>query len=134
MKILVIEDDYSSSIMFQRYLENYGKCETVSTGFDGMQKYIESISSGQQYNLIIIDIILPDMNGYEVLETIRAEEDARKYIDAERTKIILTTSLDDEENRKLAEKLTPGLETYYTKKFVLEGFDEKLQELGLQFV
>ncbi len=132
MRSLVIEDDSSANTMFLRYLEDYGECDTVTTGFDGLQKYGEVLDRGGKYDLIIIDIILPDMNGYSILESIRAEENNRKFFDSERARIVLATSLDDEENRKFREKLKPGLETYYVKSFALDGLKEKLSELGIK--
>lgn len=132
MKTLIIEDDYSANTMFVRFLENYGECDGFTTGYDGMQAYQNALNSGQPYDLIIIDIILPDMNGYTVMESIRDEESARSIPINERSKIILTTSLDDEENRKLKEKLKIGQEAYYVKNFALDGLKEKLAELGVK--
>lgn len=132
MKTLIIEDDYSSITMFKRYFEIYGKCDEASTGFDGMQKYQESLDMGSPYELIVIDIILPDMNGYKILEAIRGEENVRKFHDHERSKIIITTSLDDNENRKIKEKLRPGFESYYVKSFALDGIEKSLKDLNLK--
>jgi two-component system chemotaxis response regulator CheY len=132
MKTLIIEDDSSANSIFVRYFENYGACDSATTGFDGMQKFMDALNSGDLYNLVIIDIILPDMNGYQLLETIRLEEDMRKFSNSERAKIILTTSLDDEENRKLIEKLKYGYETYYVKSFALDGIEKNLKELGIK--
>ncbi|OGI02220.1 MAG: hypothetical protein A2Y25_04725 [Candidatus Melainabacteria bacterium GWF2_37_15] len=132
MKILIIEDDYSANSIFNIYLGKYGDCDSVTTGFDGMKKFRETLDKGLTYDLIVIDIILPDMNGYTVLDSIRAEEDARKFTDEMRAKIVLTTSLDDDENRKLREKLRYGYENYYVKSPVLDGLQDKLLELGIK--
>jgi two-component system chemotaxis response regulator CheY len=131
MKSLVIDDDASCRNMFKLTLENFGDCDTVSLGFEGVNSYREALDKGEPYDLLVIDIILPDINGNEVLKMVRTEEDLRGITDFFRTKIILTTSLDDEENRKLAENLTEGQESYYVKSFANEGFFEKLVGLGL---
>ena len=125
MRSLVIDDDYTSQTMFVRFLENFGTCDTATTGLDGLQKFKDSINQGAKYDLVVIDIILPDINGDIVLESIRSEE---RFLS---TKIVLTTSLDDKENRQLCGKLRSGHETYYVKRCALDGFREKLGELGL---
>ncbi len=131
MKSLVIDDDASSRALFVRCLEKYGDCDTASIGFDGINKFREAFKSAEPYDLVVIDIILPDINGNEVLKMIRTEEDMSRTPDYFRTGIILTTSLDDNENRKLSEELTPGKEVYYVKSYGANGLNEKLQELGL---
>lgn len=131
MKSLIIDDDASSRNVFRVFLENYGECELASTGYEGVELFKKHFTGGGLYDLIIIDLILPDINGYEILKIIRTEEDINK-IDAHfRTKVILTTSLDDNENRKIAEQLTKGLEAYYVKSYANEGLYDKLTELGL---
>ncbi len=131
MKSLIIDDDASSRNMFKLYLEKFGKCDMASIGYDGINAYKKALSSGEPYDLIIIDIILPDINGNEILKMLRTEENMNKIADYFRTKVILTTSLDDEENRRIEKNLTEGIEAYYAKAFANEGLDEKLSELGL---
>jgi len=131
MKTLVIDDDNSCCAMFKMYLDSIGDCDTVSLGFEGVNRFKEAFTSGQPYDLVIIDIILPDINGNEVLEMIRTEENMALTPEHLRTKVVLTTSLDDEQNREFAKGLTKGLEAYYVKAFANEGLPETLQELGL---
>ena len=131
MKTLIIDDDASSRNIFKIYLEKFGKCDTASIGYEGINAYKEAFNAGEPYDLIVIDIILPDINGNEVFKMIRTEENMNKIADYFRTKIILTTSLDDKENQRIKENLIKGMETYYPKAFANEGLQEKLAELGL---
>jgi len=119
--------------MFKMALDRQGECDTCSLGYDGINAHKKALFSGQPYDLIIIDIILPDINGQHVLECIRTEEIVNKIDDIFQTKIILTTSLDDEENRKMAQGLKKGKEAYYIKSFANEGLREILMELGFYF-
>lgn len=131
MKTLVIDDDYSCSNMFKLFFEKYGQCDTFSLGQNGLTAYKEALQTGQFYDLVVIDIILPDINGVDLLNFIRAEEDMNNVSVNFRTKVILTTSLDDDVNRKIESTLTHGLETYYAKSFANGGLREKLIELGI---
>ncbi|OGI02221.1 MAG: hypothetical protein A2Y25_04730 [Candidatus Melainabacteria bacterium GWF2_37_15] len=130
MKILIIEDDYVSYNIFKTFLQHYGTCDNATTGKDAIDIYNNALFSGNAYDLILIDIILPDMNGQEILKLIRFEEERRSSGGMRRAKIVLTTSLDDEENRKIAATLQGKDETYYAKASGLNGFREKLEEVG----
>ena len=77
MKILIIEDDYVSYNIFKTFLQHYGTCHNATTGKDAIDIYNNALFSGNAYDLILIDIILPDMNGQEILKLIRFEEERR---------------------------------------------------------
>jgi DNA-binding response OmpR family regulator len=130
MRTLVIDDDYSCSTMFSMFFKRYGDCDITSIGQDGITAYKNAVRSGNMYDLVVIDLILPDTNGIEILKLIRAEEDMCNVSDDFRTKVLLTTSLDDEENRIIEKILTKGIEAYYVKTFANGGLREKLTELG----
>lgn len=133
MKCLIIDDDNSTCAMFKMYFEKFNiKCDVATLGFDGINKFRESLDNFQPYDLLLIDIILPDINGKDVLENIRIEEDLRKLSENEKVKVILTTSLDDEENQKIKENLNSQYESYYVKSFTNEGLDKKLKDLGVK--
>lgn len=131
MKSLVIEDDATCRKVFKAFFEKFGVCDIASNGAEGLDLYKKSLINGEAYNLAVIDIILPDINGNEVLKSIRKEEDIAGIQDYFRTRVVITTSLDDEKNREIAQNLEHGLETYYVKSFANEGLYEKLAELGL---
>lgn len=132
MKSLIIEDDYISSKIFLTALKQYGKCDTATTGYNGLSMFNQALAGEAPYELVVIDIILPDINGYEILKQIRKKEQEQLLAGVVPTKIILTTSLDDEENKKIAKKLNTQNETYYVKGPRLNGFIEKIVELGIK--
>ncbi|OGY45141.1 MAG: hypothetical protein A2729_00090 [Candidatus Buchananbacteria bacterium RIFCSPHIGHO2_01_FULL_39_14] len=69
-KILIIEDDKFLAKMLSRMLESH-QYDTIlaSTGKEGLIK-----ASGEEIDLILLDIILPDIDGFDLLETIKKEE------------------------------------------------------------
>lgn len=73
-KILIIEDDKFLAKMLARMLEAH-QYEVVlaSNGKEGLIK-----SSGEQINLILLDIMLPDIDGFDLLETLKANEKTKK--------------------------------------------------------
>ncbi len=85
-QILVVEDEYDIRELLQNYLEIDGY--RVVTASDGEQAIEVFHSSGA--DLILLDILLPHLNGYEVCRAIREESDIP---------IIMLTALDGEQNQ-----------------------------------
>jgi DNA-binding response OmpR family regulator len=70
-KILIIEDDADIAAIERDYLEISGyEVEICATGSDGMEKSLSG-----NFDLIILDIMLPEMDGFEVCKNIRGKID-----------------------------------------------------------
>ena len=70
MRVLLVEDDRSmaDSIELMLRSENY-ICDTTGLGEDGLE-----IGKLYDYDIIILDLLLPDMDGYEVLKRLRSSK------------------------------------------------------------
>lgn len=70
-RILIVEDDQSIANLQKDYLELSGfSVKIVNSGTDGLSALEE-----ETFDLMILDIMLPGMDGFEVLKTIREKED-----------------------------------------------------------
>ncbi|ODG93914.1 MULTISPECIES: response regulator transcription factor [Bacillaceae] len=70
-KILIIEDDQSIALLQRDYLEiNDFEVEIESNGKSGLQKALS-----KEYDLIILDLMLPELNGFEICKKIRESKD-----------------------------------------------------------
>lgn len=69
MKILIIEDDVQLNETIQAILRDYYQVEASFDGVDGLYKAEEGI-----YDLILLDIMLPKKDGYQVLKDLRKQE------------------------------------------------------------
>jgi two-component system, cell cycle response regulator CtrA len=68
MRVLLIEDDVTTSAKIEVMLQNEGiVCDVADLGEDGLQQ-----GKLYDYDIIILDLLLPDMDGYEVLRQLRA--------------------------------------------------------------
>lgn len=97
-KILCIEDDHFIADMYQRVLIKEGYDVTViSNGIKALEAAKETV-----YDVILLDLMLPDKNGVSILEELRGSE-GDKMLDS---KIIVTTNFDEpEKDRERLEKL-----------------------------
>jgi DNA-binding LytR/AlgR family response regulator len=105
-KILIIEDDESINESISEFLENEGfEAFSARNGKDGLK-----IALDEQPDIIVCDILMPGMNGYEVLEELSKRE-------ADIPFIFLTAKIERDDIRKGMEI---GADDYLTKPFKLE--------------
>ena len=105
-RILIIEDEENIARVLQLELEFEGyEIDVAHTGPDGLIKYRE-----QEWNLILLDLMLPGLNGLDVLRRIRATE--------ANTPVILLTAKDDVEDKVAG--LDLGANDYVTKPFEID--------------
>lgn len=93
MKFLIADDEIVTDRMLQRLLSRYGVCDYVMDGKKAVSQYIESREKGDPYELIFMDVIMPEMNGFEALSAIRESESRMGIAKKDAVKIILMTGL-----------------------------------------
>ncbi len=78
-KILLIEDDISTIELYEKVLEKAGfALETIMLGKEGLKR-LNEIKEGRKEkpDLILLDLILPDLNGIKILEEAKKEEETK---------------------------------------------------------
>ena len=115
MKILLVEDERSLAEVIRRGLTREGF--TVDVLHDGNQAVWTATETG--YDVVVLDIMLPGMNGYEVVESLRAREVL--------TPVLMLTALDDEYDQANAFDL--GADDYLTKPFSFVVLAARLRAL-----
>jgi two-component system, chemotaxis family, chemotaxis protein CheY len=98
MRTLIVEDDFTSRLLLQSFLSRYGECHVAVNGKEALAAFADSQDSGQTYNLICMDIMMPEMDGQTAVREIRAREEAEGVLSTHGVKIIMTTALDDVKN------------------------------------
>lgn len=101
-KILLVDDDVKLSSMVKEYLEPLGyEIETAVTGKSGVEK-----AKNSEFDAVILDVMLPEMNGFEVLKEIRKTS---------AVPVLMLTALGDESDRIVGLEL--GADDYLPKTF-----------------
>jgi len=114
MRILIVEDEYISRVLLSEMLSVYGTCQLAINGVEAVEILERSFASDEQFDLVCLDIMMPEMDGQEVLCRIREMEKERDIHDMDATKVIMTTALDDSKN--IMQAFAKGhCEAYLTK-------------------
>jgi len=98
MRTLIVEDDFTSRLLLQSFVSHYGECHIAVNGREAVEAFRAAQKSGQTYDLICLDIMMPEMDGHEAIKQIRALEEASGTLSSNGAKIIMTTALDDVHN------------------------------------
>ena len=95
MKSLVVEDDLISRTVLQEMLKTFGTVSSVTNGFDALKEVENALIAKNYYDLICLDIMMPEMDGQAVLKQIRATEERFALASDSSAKIIMTSALND---------------------------------------
>jgi two-component system chemotaxis response regulator CheY len=98
MKTLIVEDDFVSRLLMQTILSPHGACHVAVNGREAVQAFRLAAADRQSYDLICLDIMMPELDGQSVLKAIRQDEEAHGILVGDGVKIIMTTALRDWEN------------------------------------
>lgn len=129
LNILIIEDDYTSRTLMQHMLGKVGQYTVAQNGIHGLHAFTTALNSDAPYDLICLDIMMPEMNGYDVLRQIRALEQDRRIFPKNGVKIVMTTAIDNLSSVKTSYfELCDG---YLTKPLDRKRLMEELVSLEL---
>lgn len=128
MKILVVDDEIVSRKKMMKILADFGTCEGVKNGKAALTVIKTALEDWKPYNLIALDVSMPDISGIEVLTIIRELEKKQGLDEEEQAKILMVTSHSDTETVKACVGKCDG---YVIKPFNKEVMVEKMKKIGL---
>ena len=103
--ILIVDDNADNRDLLSRWLRHEG--HTVTTAEDGMRALI--LVHQQPFDLVLLDVIMPGLNGFQVLERLKADETQRHL------PVIMVSALDEIDG--VVHCIESGAEDYLTKPF-----------------
>ncbi len=115
MRILVVEDEPNLREALCEILKNRGfECDTVSDGKKGLHAAMSGL-----FDVIILDVMLPKLDGFAVLKKMRKSDIT--------TPVIITTALGADEN--IQKGLSLGANAYVTKPFNVDDLISRIRSV-----
>lgn len=127
MRALVIEDDDANRKLLEIFLAPHGTCHVSSNGNDGIAKFEEALRTQPGYDLVVLDIMMPGMDGVEVLKRIRQLEDENGIPTPEKAKVLMMTAVADKEI--VISSFREGCQAYLIKPLDREELIRQLKNL-----
>lgn len=125
MRVLIIEDVVVFQKLLVRLLDGVADmCKSYSNGVDGLNAFLRANASDEPFDVVFLDIMIPGMNGLEVLQKIREVDP-----DSQKIKVIMVTSVADAEKVKKAVGF--GCDGYLIKPYNKDGIMKQLKKLEL---
>jgi len=129
LRVLVVEDEMGIQRLVQAFLAPYAVCEQAMDGGEGFRKFAEALGTGRKYDLIILDIMMPVIDGQKLLERIRALERDKNIPRIDGVKVIMLTALD--ETKDVIASYKTGCDAYLPKPFEELELIREVEDLQL---
>ncbi|MBF0463776.1 MAG: response regulator [Nitrospirae bacterium] len=129
MRILIAEDDFTSRTLLQHFLTPFGDVDVTVNGAEAVEAFMLAMDEGQAYDLICLDIMMPEMDGLKALKNIRDKEKAMGITPNDEVKIVMTTALDSAKD-VLDAYYRGGCNDYLTKPIDTKKLQSLLRNYG----
>lgn len=130
MKILIAEDDRINGKVLIKMTAKYGNADLVENGQEAVDRFLQAHADQKPYDLILMDIMMPEIDGLHAVRIIREKEAELKIPQSGRVKIIMTTTLSDP--RTVIKALYESdANSYLTKPIGVTELADALQALKL---
>ncbi|MCK5229068.1 MAG: response regulator, partial [Desulfobulbaceae bacterium] len=95
MKILIVDDEITSRVKAETILSQYGECDMAASGSEAIDKFVQAHESGRPYDVITMDIHMPELNGIQTLKQMRDWETSHNIQVGYGVKVVMFTADDD---------------------------------------
>ena len=130
MRALVVEDDLSNRVFLEHVLKEYGQVDSAENGKVALEKFRQTYSEGGSYDLIFLDIMMPEMDGFTVESVIRQWEEEMRLPQEKRIKIVMATGLAETEHVLRGFQL--GCDLYLPKPVLAPQIEGFMAEIGYE--
>ena len=130
MKCLVIDDDFDSRRLLQKILHPFAYVDVATDGEEGVLAFHQALKENDPYQLITLDLVMPNSDGQQALREIREIEKEMGIPEKNGVKIIVVSGLDD--NQEIHDAFFLGKATsYMVKPIRRQILLEEVENLGL---
>jgi two-component system chemotaxis response regulator CheY len=128
LKILIVEDEFLSRNLLAMLVSDYGQTDVAVDGEEAVRAVQYAYEAGAPYDLVLLDIMLPQKDGQQALREMRAYEKERGVAGPDGMKVIMTTALTDARN--VMEAFKGQCEAYIPKPYSKAKIDEHIKAIN----
>ena len=129
MKVLIAEDSFIARKLMLTYLSQQATCDVAINGVEAVEAFQVALDELEPYDLLCLDISMPDMDGLDALKAIRKIEYEHGISGLDAVKIIMATAQEDKIHVMTA--FNSGCEAYLVKPISKEKLFAEIENLGL---
>jgi two-component system chemotaxis response regulator CheY len=129
VKSLIVDDELTSRELLTMILKAYGPVDAAADGMEGLKAFNLALDR-EPFDLIMLDIMLPRMDGQQVLKAIRRIEQERGVVGLEQVKIVMISALGDFSN--VSQAFASACTSYLTKPILADKVQAELARLGFR--
>ncbi|MFP4391723.1 MAG: response regulator [Desulfohalobiaceae bacterium] len=128
IRILIVEDSASVQKRFVSILGVFAECHLAHNGQEAVHMYKRFHQQGQGFDLVLMDVIMPVMDGLSAVQKIREYETGLE--DCQEAKILIISTVQDPD-KILQAQFDCGADGYITKPFARDTLLGTLKNLGI---
>jgi two-component system chemotaxis response regulator CheY len=129
MKCLIAEDDLVARKLLETILSEVSECHTSVNGKKAVAAFKMALDEGEPYDLLCLDIMMPEMDGHQALQAIRELEEAACIEEMACARVIMITSA--REPSHVLGAFRRGCEAYIVKPVNRVKLFEEMEKLAL---
>jgi len=130
-KILIVDDSASIREQLTAFLESLAECHVACNGQEAVDLIKATQGKGKNFNLVIMDVIMPEKDGLTAVKEIREFEKENGWSGDETLTIIIATTIKDP-SRILIAQYECGADAYIAKPFTEKTVMQTLSNNGLR--
>jgi two-component system chemotaxis response regulator CheY len=126
-RILIIEDEIISRRLLKKNLSLLGSCDEASSASEGLISFMMAIDEGKPYEIIFLDIMMPGMDGLNLLKILRGVEEEHAITPDKLSKVVMVSGRKD--SQAILGSFKSGCNGYLVKPIEPTKLNETLDNL-----
>ena len=122
-RILIVDDNFANRQLITDILVDYAMCDIALNGQEAVAAYDLSVSSDNPYDMILLDISMPEMSGIDFLKYLRGKEEEKGVKFGKGTPVIMVTAF----KKQIFESYNNGCDDFISKPIDPDVLMEKIK-------
>lgn len=128
MKVLVVDDDSIHRKFLETIFSYSWEVCVAQDGISAVDLFEEHLKNSDPFQLICLDVMLNQLDGYKTLQAIRKVEKSYSEKGLQRTKVIMMSALDEDTRNDIC--VCSDYDAYMCKPILIEALELQLKKLG----